>query len=78
LGNSFGQPLSGQQVPTGGRVLFGSRDATIVSWTNGSITFFPTAGSNTGTYTVIVINSGGSSRAPGQFTLTVTGTATSC
>src|SRR5579859_7792766 len=78
FGTNFGTPPTGQTVPTGGRVLFGSRDATIVSWTNGSITIFPAAGSNSGTYTIIVINSGGSSRAPGQFTLTVTGTATNC
>jgi IPT/TIG domain-containing protein len=78
FGTNFGTPQSGQQVPTSGRVLFGSRDATIVSWSNGSITIFPAGGSNSGPYTIIVINSGGSSRAPGQFTLTVTGTATSC
>jgi hypothetical protein len=78
FGTNFGTPQNGQQVPTSGRVLFGSRDATIVSWTNGSITIFPAAGSNSSTYTIIVINSGGSSRGPGQFTLTVTGTATNC
>jgi hypothetical protein len=78
IGSNFGTPQNGQQVPTSGRVLFGSRDATIVSWSNGSITIFPAAGSNTGPYTIIVINSGGSSRAPGQFTLTVTGTANNC
>ncbi len=78
FGTNFGTPPSGQTVPTGGRVLFGSRDATIVSWTNGSVTIFPAAGSNSGTYTIILINSGGSSRAPGQFTLNVTGSATNC
>jgi hypothetical protein len=78
FGSNFGAPQSGQQIPTGGRVLFGSRDATIVSWTNGSITIFPPGGSTGGPYTLIVINSGGSSRAPGQYTLNMTGGATSC
>jgi hypothetical protein len=64
-GRSFGAPPSGQTVPTGGRVLFGSRDATIVSWTDGAITIFPPSGTGTGLYSMIVINSGGSSRVPG-------------
>ena len=74
FGNNFGTPPNGQQVPPGGRLLFGSRDATttgaLVSWTNGSITFFPPSGSPSAATTIIVVNSGGSSRAPGQFTLT--------
>src|SRR5260221_958899 len=70
-GRSFGAPQSGQQVPTGGRVLFGSRDATIVSWTDGAITIFPPSGTGSGGYSMIVINSGGSSRVPGaQYSLT--------
>jgi hypothetical protein len=74
FGNNFGAPPNGQQTPTGGRVLFGSRDATttgaLVSWTNGAITIFPPSGSPAGPTTIIVVNQGGSSRAPGQFTLT--------
>jgi hypothetical protein len=75
LGTNFGAPQQGQTIPTGASVLFGSRSATIVSWSNGSIVIFAPAGSTQGPYTIIVVNSGGSSRAPGQYTLTV---ATSC
>jgi IPT/TIG domain-containing protein len=78
FGQNFGTPQQGQQIPTGGQVLFGSRSATIVSWTNGSITMFPPPGSTSSAYTIIVVNSGGSSRAPGQYTLTVSGTNNSC
>jgi hypothetical protein len=74
FGNNFGTPQNGSQTPSGGRLLFGSRDATttgaLVSWTNSSITFFPPSGSPSAATTIIVANSGGSSRAPGQFTLT--------
>ena len=69
FGSNFGTPANGAQTPSGGRVLFGSRDATLVSWANGSITFFPPPGSPSGPTTIIVVNQGGSSRAPGQFTL---------
>ena len=69
FGSNFGTPANGAQIPPGGRVLFGSRDATLVSWANGSITFFPPPGSPSGPTTIIVVNQGGSSRAPGQFTL---------
>ena len=69
FGSNFGTPATGAQTPPGGRVLFGSRDATLVSWANGSITFFPPPGSPSGPTTIIVVNQGGSSRAPGQFTL---------
>ncbi|GAC1320691.1 MAG: hypothetical protein NVSMB2_16800 [Chloroflexota bacterium] len=84
FGSRFGAPQTGQQVPNGGRVLFGSRDATIVSWTDGGITIFPPAGTSTGTsYTIIVINSGGSSTVPGRYALaagtpTSSGNATTC
>lgn len=84
VGSRFGTPQPGQQVPNAGRVLFGSRDATIVSWTDGAITIFPPAGATTGTnYTIIVINSGGSSTVPTRYALasgtpTTSGTAATC
>jgi hypothetical protein len=36
-----------------------------VSWTDGAVTIFPPSGTGTGGYSMIVINSGGSSRVPG-------------
>jgi hypothetical protein len=78
FGSNFGTPQNGVQVPTSGQVLFGSRGASIVSWSNGSITIFPAPNSTGGPYTIIVVNSGGSSRAPGQFQLSVPSPATSC
>jgi IPT/TIG domain len=75
VGNDFGAPPSGQQVPTNGRVLFGGRDATIVSWNNSNITIFPPGSTSSGVYTMIVANSGGSSRVPGAYTLTAPGNA---
>jgi hypothetical protein len=78
FGSNFGQPQSGTTVPPGGEVLFGARPATIVSWSNGSITIFPPAGSTPDKYTIIVVNQGGSSRAPGQYTLVVPASSQSC
>jgi uncharacterized protein (TIGR03437 family) len=78
FGSNFGQPQAGATVPPGGEVLFGARPATIVSWANGSITFFPPPGTTPDRYTIIVVNQGGSSRAPGQYTLTVNAPSTSC
>ncbi|MCA1644301.1 MAG: IPT/TIG domain-containing protein [Chloroflexi bacterium] len=69
-GRNFGAPPTGQQIPSGGRVLYGARDATIVSWTDGAITLFPPTGAPGGQSSMIVINSGGSSRVPGQYNLT--------
>jgi hypothetical protein len=80
IGDNFGRPEAGQTIPTGGHLFFGSRDATssgsIISWANNTITFFPPAGSvaqpapNGQAYTIIVVNSGGSARAPLQYRLT--------
>ena len=79
FGSNFGVPQNGALVPPNGQVLFGGRTAQVVSWANQSITIAsPPAGSTAGSYTIIVINSGGASRSPTQYVLTVPSTSTSC
>jgi hypothetical protein len=79
FGSNFGVPQNGSLLPPNGQVLFGGRTAQVVSWANQSITIAsPPAGSPPGSFTIIVVNSGGASRSPTQFTLTVPASATSC
>jgi hypothetical protein len=69
-GNNFGVPQNGAQAPSGGSVLFGSRTAQILSWTNTNILVGVPAQTPIGqSYAITVVNSGGAATAPQRYTL---------